>query len=292
METYLDCIPCFFRQALEISRLAGVDEETRQAVIREVAAMVPEMTRQTCPPDIGRRVNEIVFRYTGGGDVFREIKEESNRKALKVCADLSGKVLASPDPLRTAVELAIAGNIIDYGAKHAIDLEAELLKILENDFGKNNGALFDYADFKDDLLRAEWILYLADNAGETAFDRLLIERLARDREVVYAVRGKPVINDALREDAVACGIDALARVVSSGSDAPGTVLERCSGEFLKLYSEAPLIVSKGQGNYEALAEEDRPIYFLLKIKCPLIGRNIGGNVGDMVLKKQGGAGGF
>jgi uncharacterized protein with ATP-grasp and redox domains len=108
----------------------------------------------------------------------------------------------------------------------------------------------------------------------------------KEKRVIYAVRDRPIINDALKEDALACGIDEFAQIISSGSDAPGTVLERCSREFRNIFNTAPLIISKGQGNYEALAEESRPIYFFLKIKCELIGRHIGGAVGDMILRKS------
>ena len=56
-----------------------------------------------------------------------------------------------------------------------------------------------------------------------------------------------------------------------------------ASEFIRLYQKAELIISKGQGNYEALSEEDRPIFFLFKAKCPVIAEDVGCNVGDMVL---------
>jgi hypothetical protein len=128
-------------------------------------------------------------------------------------------------------------------------------------------------------------MYLADNAGEVVFDRLLIEELVKElgKQVNYVVRDKPVINDALIEDALFFGINRTAKVISSGSDAPGTLLKYCSPEFIRLYQKAELIISKGQGNYEALSGEDRPIFFLFKAKCPVIAEDVGCNVGDMIL---------
>ncbi|HID29547.1 MAG TPA: DUF89 family protein, partial [Desulfobacterales bacterium] len=73
------------------------------------------------------------------------------------------------------------------------------------------------------------------------------------------------------------------RVISSGCDAPGTILRRCSREFLDIFGTADLIVSKGQGNYESLSGEEAPIFFLLKVKCPVIARHIGVKVGKMIL---------
>jgi len=137
---------------------------------------------------------------------------------------------------------------------------------------------------KQALDSTESILYLGDNAGEIVFDKLLIEEMGKN--IVYVVRNKPIINDALIEDARDCGIDKIARVISSGSDAPGTVLNLCSREFLEIYHKAPLIISKGQGNFEALSEEKAPIFYLLKVKCPVIAKDIGCKVNDLILKSN------
>jgi len=59
----------------------------------------------------------------------------------------------------------------------------------------------------------------------------------------------------------------------------------CSEEFLELYHSADLIISKGQGNYEGLSNELRPIFFLLKAKCSVVARDIGVPQGSIVLKK-------
>ena len=114
------------------------------------------------------------------------------------------------------------------------------------------------------------------------FDKILIEVMAKP--VIYAVRDRPVINDATVEDAIKSGLDKVAKVVSSGCDAPGVILKRCSEEFLDHFKSAGLIISKGQGNYETLSSEQRPIFYLLKTKCPIIARDLGVNQGDTVIK--------
>jgi len=180
-----------------------------------------------------------------------------------------------------AIKVAIAGNIIDFGVNNRIssgfNIEEELEDTLEQDF-----AIFDYADFKDALKDVDEILYLADNTGEIVFDRVLIEELGK--RVIYVVRDKPIINDATMEDALFCKMDKVARVISSGCDAPGTILRYCSKEFLTYYSRAKLIISKGQGNYETLSEEKKPVFFLLKTKCSIIANDLGCKTGDIILK--------
>ena len=77
----------------------------------------------------------------------------------------------------------------------------------------------------------------------------------------------------------------IAEVITTGSDAPGTILKLCSKKFVRIYNNAHLIISKGQGNYETLDDETgRNIFFLLKVKCKLIARHLKIKIGDIVFK--------
>ena len=266
------------------ARLAGADEATQKKILDRVAAAVHGFPLSSPPPAMWRIVYNLVREVTGSYDPFKEIKDKYNRMALDIYPELKERVAQSPDRLLTALRLAIAGNIIDFGVGKSFNLEKEIDEVFTRDF-----AIFDYEKFKQALNSTDQILYLADNAGEVVFDRILIEELHKD--VIYAVRDKPAINDALIEDANFCGIDKLAKVVSSGSDAPGTLLPSCSEEFLSYYHQAKMIISKGQGNLEGLMDKDNaPIFFLLKIKCQIIANVVGCKEGDIVLKynhKQG-----
>lgn len=188
-------------------------------------------------------------------------------------------VRESEDPLLTAIRVTIAGNIIDFGVGEEFNLEKTLHHTMKEDF-----AILDYQDFKDDTKNTETILYIGDNAGETVFDRVLIEEINSD--VYYAVREVPIINDATFEDAIKSGIGEVARIISSGSDAPGTILERCNQRFLELFYKSDFVISKGQRNYETLSDADRDIYFLLKVKCPVIAKDIGVEDQSIILLKH------
>ncbi|MDO9465276.1 MAG: ARMT1-like domain-containing protein [bacterium] len=291
MKTYLDCIPCFFRQALDMTRITGVDETTQKKVLNEVSKLIPDFPLDASPPKMGREIYRIVKGITGKDDPFKKIKQKSNKLVLDIYLKLKEKIRSSDDKLLAAVELAIAGNVIDYGVKNSLDIDKEIEKILAKDFAgyrKGSKCNFDYQEFKDVLNNAGSVLYLGDNAGEIVFDKLLIEELIKissDIKIVYAVRDKPVINDVLIEDAVSCGLDKIVDVISSGCDAPGTILDLCSKDFLELYKNAELVISKGQGNFETLADGNRAIFFLFKVKCPVIASHTGFNLGDIVLKK-------
>ncbi len=278
MKSYLDCYPCFFTQAIRTSRMITSDDKKIWQILNEVSLSLPDVPFGATPPEIGREVYRIISKRTGIKDPYRKIKEKCTRQALSLYPELKKLINSSEDRLMTAIRISIAGNIIDFGANFDFDLKKDVGTTLSQDFSINH-----YREFCEALDKARKILYLADNAGETVFDRFLIEEI--NKPVIYVVRARPIINDATREDALLAGIDKVAEIVSSGCDAPGNILKFCSDEFLKIYRSADLIISKGQGNYEGLSDEDRPIFFLLKTKCHVIARDIGIDEGSIVLMK-------
>lgn len=280
MKTYLDCIPCFFSQALRAARLSTNDEKKIKKVLDEVGMLLPKIHLESTPPESAQVIYHKIAEITGNSDPYRDIKRESTRKALLMYQALKKRVEKSDDRLFTAIKIAIAGNVIDFGANWDFDLETEIGETLEKAFAE-----CDYNPFKDRLKQADEVLYIGDNAGECVFDRILIEEIKKP--VTYVVRKAPIINDATYEDAVQAGIDKVATILSSGTDGPGTILGTCSIEFKNLYNKAKLIISKGQGNYEALSNENGPVFFMLKAKCHVIAKDLGISKGDIVLKKTG-----
>jgi len=278
MKTYFDCLPCFLSQALRAARIATDDEKKIKKVLDEVGMMLKDIPLENTPPESGRLVYRKISEITGNLDPYKKLKKESTKTALALYPTLKDRVEKSNNRLLAAIKIAIAGNIIDFGANWNFDLKKDLVEILGKSFG-----ICDYNRFKDRLDKADKILYLGDNAGECVFDRILIEEMKKP--VIYVVRDKPVINDATYEDAVQAGIDKLAKIISSGTDAPGTILKTCSSDFKNIYKESKFIISKGQGNYEALSNENHPIFFLLKAKCRVVADDLGVNEGDIILKE-------
>jgi uncharacterized protein with ATP-grasp and redox domains len=277
MNTYLECIPCFFKQALFAARAATKDEKKTKQVMDKVAGLTPDIPLDNPPPETAILIYSVVREVTGVPDPFKAQKDESIENALSLYTELKSAVENSEEPLRTAITIAIAGNVMDLGANPDLDLKEELRNVLRENVPEDH-----YQSFKCSLEKARTVLYLGDNAGETVFDRILIETMGK--ETVYAVRDIPIINDATMEDARKSGIGKVARIISSGCDGPGTILKRCSQEFLSLFTAADLIVSKGQGNFESLSCEQVPIFFLLKVKCQVIAQHLDTKIGDVILK--------
>lgn len=279
MKTYLDCLPCFLQQTLRAGRIATDDEKIIKQLLDDVGMMLKDIPLDNTPPETGMLIYQKISQITGNKDPYKVIKKENIDKALSLYPEMKKLVDRSNDKLLTAIKLAIAGNVIDFGVNRAFDIEKEIAETVNKKL-----VLKDYEDFKEALDKAKEILYIGDNAGEAVFDKILIEQLKKP--VVYVVRGRPVINDVTFQDAVSIGIDKLARVISSGTPAPGTILKTCNPDFIKLFKSADMVISKGQGNYEGLSGEDRSIFFLLKVKCHVIARNIGAKVGDIILRNS------
>ena len=279
MNTALDCIPCLLRQALEAARMVSADPAVHEATLRDVLHRASEMDLGAPPPAVAQKIHRRLRQITGLADPYRAVKDWHNRLAAALVPELKRKIARSSDPLAVAVRLAIAGNVIDLGAPGQItaaSVHDGLRRALDGPFAG------DMDRFRRSLAGVGRILYLADNAGEIVFDRLLVEQLAPAR-VTVAVRGGPVINDATLIDARAAKIDTVAEVIENGSDAPGTILDDCSEEFRRRFAAAELIIAKGQGNFETLGDAPQSIFFLFKVKCPVIAASVGHPLGTQVL---------
>jgi uncharacterized protein with ATP-grasp and redox domains len=282
MKTTLDCIPCLVRQTLEVARLAMTDAAVHEKIIRDVLGVLSQINLALPPPVIAQKIYRRLRALTGVEDPYRSLKDRFNRMALDILPALAAKVDTASEPLAMAVRLAIAGNIIDLGANLGLtetDVRLAIDNVLSEPF------VGDLGQFGQAVSKAERILYLADNAGEIVFDRLLIAQL-RDKHITVAVRGRAIINDATLADAQVAGIHQLCQVIDNGSDAPGTILSDCSQRFRDKFNAADLIIAKGQGNYETLTDVSANIFFLLKIKCPVIASHIGLETGTHALLQR------
>ncbi len=279
MKTYLDCIPCFMQQALRAGRIATTDEAQIKKILDNTAAMVSNIPMQSTPAQTGMKVYDIVSQVSGVEDPYKAIKAKHIQQTKAIYPQLEEMVERSEDKLLTAIKVAIAGNIIDLGVNMRFDLVNDVQKILKQDF-----AILDYQAFKIQLEKADFVLYIGDNAGESVFDKILIKQLGKP--VKYVVRSAPIINDVTKEDAIASGLDKVADIIESGSKSPGIILELSSPEFIELFQKAPMVISKGQGNYEGLSDCSRTVFFLLKAKCAVISKHLGVAEASIVMKEH------
>ena len=230
-------------------------------------------------PEFTSNILNLLKKSSEVEDPYLPEKTTGNHEMQARYGEFKKMVWQSVNPFDTALRLAVAGNIIDFGPTDIFDVEATIEKVLKSDFAINHSE-----QLRQKIENAETILYLGDNAGEIVMDKLFLETINHPN-VWFAVRAKPVLNDVTIKEAEEVGIGNVARIISNGDDAPSTLLHRVSPEFKKIYQKADLIISKGMGNFEGLMFETDPrLFFLLMIKCPVIGRKIGAEKGEFVVK--------
>jgi len=278
VKVFLDCIPCTLRQAVEASRMATSNRRLQEKALKLVMLKLgrTSLTNKT-PMDISAIAHRTIRRVTGNNDPYKKLKYRYNREAMRLYPKLKRRVAESRDQLLTATKLAIAGNVIDFGPGHSFDLRATIEETLHQDLSVNH-----YHRFRRELKKSNKIAFLADNAGEIVFDRILLEEL-RGKTITFVVKGGPILNDATVEDAKFAGIDKIAGITTVSNGERGTGPERNSAKFIKFLRSMDVVISKGQGNYEALSGVKANIFYLLKVKCPVVAKDTGTDVGDILL---------
>ena len=272
MHTTLDCIPCFLNQALKAARIIAPDDtRLHQNVLMDWIQTLPSMDLSMSPPALAGMLYGRLTRMTNTPDIFSKVKERANAEVQSLLPGFRETLATSSDPLFDALRLSIIGNYMDVGTPKQYAWGQAMEEEQCAAWAKAH-----YPAFRERLATPRSILILGDNAGEIVLDTLLVDELSSmGHQITYAVRDTPILNDATMEDAELVGMTQKCEVISSGVDTPGTVLERCSPQFLTRMDQADIIISKGQGNFEALKNSRQGIYFAFKIKCPVIADIIG-----------------
>lgn len=264
---------------MEACEYATEDITLRYRALKDVIQYLNGVNlNQTNHVKIGSNVHRIVKEITGNPDPYRELKTLSNMMALEWLAKLEEE-LGNSLPFMPAVSVAAAGNMIDYGAMKIHETPKTLFdKAMK---GKIDPRKVEEA--KQFVKESRQVLYLCDNAGEIAFDKLLVSAIrSLGPEVTVVVRGGPIINDATLEDAHEVGMTTLAKTISTGTPVCGILLDESSPNFQEAFDRSDLIISKGQGNLESLVNIPRkPItIYILKVKCNLIANHLKSEIGS------------
>ncbi|MCW3807597.1 damage-control phosphatase ARMT1 family protein [Plebeiibacterium marinum] len=275
------CFDCHLSTVDKLVKKFNLSAVERDKLLHDARELLQKYSG--CPnPIIATYIQRLASQKIKCDALYREEKCHANTVLLSDYQYWEIFVNQSHNPFQTAVKLAVAGNIIDYGAhSQPEDITAKINELVKLKF-----AIDDTINLYNRIKAAKKILYLGDNAGEIVFDKLLLETINHPN-VVFAVRGRPVINDATIDDAMFVGMDKLCKVITNGYDAPSTLLEHCSQDFVAEYKEADLIISKGQGNFEGLMNSGGSnIVFMLMAKCNPIAELLGVKKGSLIVKEN------
>lgn len=285
MKAVPECIPCSLKQLTSAKKhipgfTAAMEEQALREAMRGLAGR--DNWFSVSPAAITETCLHAMAHAMGTDDPFREPKRHFNEVAAELIDEARAIIRSSHDRLATALLTAAAGNIIDLGVVAHVDVSGTLRRTLDSGF-----AIDHVERFRRRLnapLRAGGrcsLLYIGDNAGEIMFDALTVELLAEAADVTFVVRGGPILNDALEEDAALAGIPRHARLMTTGCNRLG-ILEGCSDEFWQAFHGADLVIAKGHANYETIEQVRPGVFFLLTAKCEPVANRLGVKVGDTV----------
>ncbi len=277
MEIFMDCLPCTLRQLLDAARMATDDTQLHSVIMDEGIAKLQEHKHYRNSPEFARAMQRIVAAHTGVTDPYQEVKRRDIEAALSLYPMLK-EYAAEGDRLHRALKVSATGNVIDSAVSSHHDITAVIQKELHRPF-----AIFDEPALRKKLKTAKTMMFVGDNAGETVFDRVLLETLS-PLEITFATRGGPALNDSTLPDALASGLGECAHVISTGCNIAGVNMDETSEEFRRNFFEADIVICKGQGNFETLSETGRDVFFLLKAKCVVLSRLLQVDAGDYVFK--------
>lgn len=260
MRVIESCAECLYKRQLR--------KTDNKECLAEIKAVIDNRAYDDPAPYLVYRFNQIYLKYFGSVASFRDEKIKYNDLVLSMEDALREEINSSDDPLLTAFSYARAGNYIDFGALSAVD-EKTFLSLLESDSLSDND-LQTFESFTGQCKTAGSFLLLADNCGEIVLDKLFLEQLKKQYpqlKLSVMVRGGEVLNDATVEDAEYAGIGSVAEIISSGIGVSGTVYKMLSDEAKSALDNAGVVLSKGQGNYEALSGQGRHIFYSFLCKC-------------------------
>lgn len=266
------CLPCLVNQVIKIAHITNVTD--KELLYKKVFAYLSEIDFSKTNPEIIGETFQLIKKQIDNEDPYYDIRRYYNQLFLQQINTLEQKINQSSDPLSETIKYAITANIIDFSPIHQdIDIQKWFNHI------DNITLTINHIDYlKKDIQSSQSLLYLGDNCGEICLDLLLIKRIKAinpNLHIYFGVRGTPVVNDSIEEDAYLVGIDKYATVISNGDQSLGTILPRTTEAFQQIYENADVIIAKGQANYESLSEENKNIYFMLVVKCHVISQYIG-----------------
>lgn len=286
-----ECLPCCLRRILHTADQTTTDEWLHRKILAEAMQELARVDDKATPADVIHSVAKRTAKTLGLTDPYADEKRQWIEETTGNAEWITSMVDSAADPFVAALRLSIAANILDSELREDIAPGLSLKRLVE---GYDKVPFVDESveDFRQAVADAKKILFVHDTAGELFFDKLLIEKMGKPVEAILStVRLSPILADATREDALATGLDSVATIIDPGIDCLGVPLNACSQSFQEHYRSADIVVAKGQGAFETLEGkeaqldgEEKPIFFLVRVKCTLLARHLGASVGDSVLE--------
>ena len=290
MKVEIRCASCILHRGYMEIKEATNDSALQFKAMSTLLHFIAEKFKPTANPAyLGTERDRLIRRVTGNPDPYAKRKKISNQKALEtlpLAKNLISNESSTELKFRKACLCSIVGNIMEFDIPDNPFKFRDLKKLIQ--LAGKDLAIDEIPQIFNKAKKAKHVLYLADNAGEIAFDTLLVQELKKlGLHVTVAVKGNPVLNDATMEDAKYVRIHEVAyEIITTGTDAVGLIPNECSDDFLKVYNSADFVVAKGMGYAETLTEFQLtvPHALLLRTKCSTVANFFNVSLGKNIAK--------
>lgn len=285
MRTHLTCASCIVDDLCGALQLVPLEEKIKKEILRESFQFLSrEFSTEKIPSYFITEVHRILKRISGIKIPFKERRDKCNQLGIKMAEKigLEAEALEESERFSFLVNWVIASNHLDFrtaGTGYGFQM-AEIIEELRACVSE--GLRIDQrAEIFRIAKSSSKILYIHDNVGEIAFDKLLIQELRRySSSVTSVLRGGPITSDATMEDGETVGLqEAASEIILAGPDTLGISLSEMSDQLKRELQTADLVIAKGQANYYAMTEY-RPnvpgkIAYLFRTKCELVSNDLG-----------------
>lgn len=264
-----ECVECLKKKHL-YDYPDDITDNAKEEYTKRVIDIIDNATPETSAPELVEKIEALRHETFGVSKDFSHIKRHFNGLILSMEKEIEKNIKKSSDPLETAVKYAMMGNYIDFGAMDKVD-EDKLLSLIDEALDISV-AKDEFLKFREELGKAENIVYITDNCGEVVFDKLLMKTIKECYPRLHLdiiVRGKNVLNDATEDDAEQVGLYDIADVTNNGTAIAGTCLDRISEDARNKINNADVIIAKGQGNFETMRCCRLNIYYIFMCKCTM-----------------------
>ncbi len=285
MRTHLNCASCIIDDLCGALQLVPLEEKIKKEILREsFQFLAREFSTEKIPSYFITEVHRILKRISGIEIPFKERRDKCNQLGIKMAEriGLEAERLGESERFSFLVNWAIASNHLDFrtvGTGYGFQM-AEIIEELRACVSE--GLRIDQrVEIFQKAKNSSEILYIHDNVGEIAFDKLLIKELRRyGASVTSALRGGPITSDATMEDGETVGLqEAASEIILAGPDTLGISLNEMSDQLKREFQTADLVIAKGQANYYALTEYRSKvpgeIACLFRTKCELVSNELG-----------------
>jgi uncharacterized protein with ATP-grasp and redox domains len=270
-----ECVPCLLRRTIYECELVS-EKLTEQAVREALKILAQEYFSRANSVKVATKIHRKVYQILGNEDPYKELKERSNKVALKLQAQVEAKIKSSNNKLESAMLCSIIGNILDFGIAHDYGTPEKLVDEFEYFWNLGFG-VNDSAKAKKYLRKGNSIVFLPDNCGEIIFDKLLCEQLKNfNVHLTIIVKEKPMLTDATLKEVEELKFKEIVDEILTSTNAVGIDFNEISNEVKTVIENADLIICKGMGLYEAFCETNyKPILYLLRTKCAPVAEDMG-----------------